>query len=231
MNRFAYIAGRNLRYRAAGTHNRLGALYSAAHLSTQLGRYSTKASELKSVLPKLWVSKMKTVFAWLDVDGDGYIRERDFEVWEKEMTKLFPDMREEQREVLVSNRNAIWNDLMGGKGKGPENKFTEDMYMERLFYFTTQEGSEDKLKKEWGKSFMVMDINKDGVISKSEHRLFFHSCGKPDPIGAIVAFTAIDENMDGLITRDEFVKAGTEFFINFTDETKPSNYMFGPLKF
>ena len=52
-----------------------------------------------------------------------------------------------------------------------------------------------------------------------------------DPVGAIVAFTAIDQDMDGVISRDEFTKAGTEFYFNFTDESKPSKYLYGPLRY
>ena len=78
-------------------------------------------------------------------------------------------------------------------------------------------------------SIQLLDINNDGVISKSEHQLFFQSW--KDPVGATTAFTAIDEDKDGAITRDEFTKAGTEFFFNFTDETKPSKHMFGPLRY
>ena len=72
-----------------------------------------------------------------------------------------------------------------------------------------------------------MDVNKDGVhvISKSEHRRLFDAW-KNDATGAIIAFREIDENMDGAITRDKFVKAGTEFFLNFTDEAKLMQQVF-----
>ena len=85
------------------------------------------------------------------------------------------------------------------------------------------------IRREWGKNFTMMDVNKDGVISKLEHRRLFDAW-KNDPIGTIVAFRAIDEDMDGMITRDEFIKAATEFFLNFTDKAKCSKYFFGPLK-
>ena len=232
MNSFASIAGRYLRCRIGALTNngRHGAVY-PAYMSTKAEGYSSKASELKSVLPKLWITKMRTAFAWLDVDGDGYMTENDFTVWVTEMHKKFPDMSEEQKNILVSNRKGIWNDLYGAKGKGPDYKVTEDMYIEQLFHITTLEGSEDLVKKEWAKTFEVIDINKDGVVSKSEHRLLFAAWNFKDLIAASVAFTAIDENMDGMISFDEFTKAGTEFFFNFTDETKPSKYMFGPLKY
>ena len=235
MNRFACIVKRCNRVLGTLTadSSHIGriapSICPAVSSITKVGRYSTTASELKDALPKFWISKMKTAFAWLDVDGDGYLTENDFAIWEEEMTKLCPDMSEEQRDILASNKRAVWNDLFGGRGKGADYKITEDMYIERLYYVTTLEGSEEMLRKEWERNFSVMDINKDGVISKTEHGLFFRSW--KDPIGGIVAFTAIDENMDGVISREEYTKAGTEFLFNFTDESKRSKYMFGPLKF
>lgn len=76
----------------------------------------------------------------------------------------------------------------------------------------------------------MIDLNNNGVISKANHQQFFEAI--KDPTGAIIAFTAIDEDMDEVITCDDIytdVKADMKFYFNFTDETKCSNYFFGPL--
>ena len=186
-------------------------------------------SHLEYELPNFWVAKMKTAFFRLDADGDGYITAKDLETCYKGLVKLFPNMNQEEKDALVS-KNTMWNEIFGGKEKGPDYKITKDMYIERFFNIASQEGGENMLKKEWSKIFTVMDANKDGKISKSEHFLFFDS-HKSDPVGATISFTAIDEDMDGEITRDEFVNTAVEFYLNFTDETKRSKHFFGPLKF
>ena len=109
MNRFASLAGRNLCYRAVGIAGRQALC--PAYVNAKVERYSTKASELKNVLPKLWISKMKTAFAWLDVDGDGYLTEKDFEAWVNEIAKLFPDMSKDQKDILASKKSSVWNDV------------------------------------------------------------------------------------------------------------------------
>ena len=245
MNRLAFVAGRNLCFR--GGYKAVGMpsdrlrqvtiqkryrnnVFKPSHLpdSTLLNEgetYSTKASELKTALPKLWISKMRTAFAWLDVDGDGYLTEKDFEAWLKEISEQFPNMNQEQKNILASKKNSVWNNLWDGMGKA---QISEDMYIERFYNLATQEGGEDMIRKEWEKNFAMIDVNKDGNISKSEHQSMFVAW-KHDPVGAIVAFRAIDKNMDGVITSDEFVEAATEFFLNFTDEEKSSKYFFGPL--
>ena len=88
MNRFASISARTLCYRGVGVAGRRA--LGPAYVNTKVeSRYSTKASELKNELPKLWISKMRTAFAWLDWDGDGYLTEKDFEAWVNEMAVVY----------------------------------------------------------------------------------------------------------------------------------------------
>ena len=191
--------------------------------------YSTKAKDLRKLMPEFWIMKMKTGFAYHDVDGDGYITEKDFTAWIKEMALLFPNMNEEHKKILETKPRRLWGDLLDGAGKGPDHKVTESMYIENIFRAISKDGAEEVVRKHWLDNFDVMDVDQDGVISKAEHRLFFEARKHIDPNSAIVAFSAIDQDMDGRITRDEYVKAGMEFFLNFSDETKPSKHFFGPL--
>ena len=173
--------------------------------------------------------KMKTGFAYHDVDGDGYITEEDFVQWAKHMEKLFPDMNAKQKKILKEKKGQVWGDLLDGNGKGPDYKVTENMYIEKLFNVVNKEGAEDRMRKEWHDVFELMDLDQDGVISKKEHRCFFEAREHVGPNRAIVAFSAMDTNMDGSITCDEYINAGVEFYFNFADETKPSKHFFGPL--
>ena len=231
MNRAIFtIAGRNLPKAvgvAAGFHRQ--AVSCLPCLETRNRYHSTKASVLKKIIPEFWILKMKTSFAWNDVNGDGCITEDDFASWIKEMGKLFPDMTEEQKKTLEAKHDRVWGDLFDGKGKGPDYKVTESMFIEKFFNIVCKDGAEDMMRKEWQNNFTVMDVNQDGMISKAEHRRFFEARKQIDPNGAIVAFTAIDKDMDGLIRCDEYVEAAMEFFFNFADETKPSKHFFGPL--
>ena len=232
MNRFFFtLAGRNLPKICLSrimAQNSFGPPACNYMLESRKG-YSTKASVLKKVIPVFWIMKMKSGFAWNDANGDGYITEEDFASWIKEMAKLFPDMTEEQKKILEAKHGRVWGDLLEGKGKGPDYKVTESMYIEKFFNVVNKEGAEGMMRKEWQNNFAVMDTNQDGKISKAEHRRFFEARKQMDPNGAIVAFSAIDKDMDGVISCDEYVEAAMEFFFNFSNETKPSKYFFGPL--
>ena len=197
---------------------------------SKVQKYSVEASKLRKELPEFWILKMKSAFNWLDNDGDGYLTENDFLSWTTEMPKLFPDMTEEQKKLMLSNISDLWDNIFGGKEKESGYKMSEDTYIERCFWLVSQEGAEHMLRQNWRNTFAAMDLNQDGVISKVEHQQFFHAWKKvKDPIHASVAFAAIDVDMDGIITRDEYVNAGMEHLFNFTDETKHSKHFFGPL--
>ena len=197
---------------------------------SRVQKYSVEASKLRKELPEFWLLKMKSAFSWLDNDCDGYLTENDFLSWTTEIPKLFPDMTEEQKKLMLSNINDLWDNIFGGKEKEPGYKMSEDTYIERCFWLVSQEGAENMLRQNWRNTFAAMDLNQDGVISKAEHQQFFNAWKKvKDPVHASVAFAAIDEDMDGVITRDEYVNAGMEHLFNFTDETKRSKHFFGPL--
>ena len=55
---------------------------------------------------------MKTIFNWVDADGDGYLTEKDFERWTTEMPKLFPDMTEEQKKFMLTNIEELWGTIL-----------------------------------------------------------------------------------------------------------------------
>ena len=123
---------------------------------------------LKKVVPEFWIMKIKTAFAWKDVKCDGYITEEDFASWIRDMSKLSPDISEEQKEILESKHEFVWGYLLDGKGKGPDYKVTESMYIEKFFNKISKEGAEDMIRKEWQNNFGVLDLNQDGVISKTD---------------------------------------------------------------
>ena len=84
-------------------------------------------------------------------------------------------------------------------------------------------------RETFGEVFDLMDLDRDGEVSKKEHRRLYEATKNVNPNGAIVSFSAMDKDNDGMVTRDEYVEAAVEFFHNFADETKPSKHFFGPL--
>ena len=54
---------------------------------------------------------------------DIILTEKDFISWTTEMPKLFPDMTEEQKKLMLSTiNNNLWDNVFGGKEK-PEGNY------------------------------------------------------------------------------------------------------------
>ena len=121
MNRFVFTcAGRNLPkavcLRGIAAQNFCPALGLPVCLLESRKAYSTKASELKKIVPEFWIMKMKTSFVWADVNGNGYVTEQDYARWIKEMTKLFPVMTKEQNKILKAKYERCGVTYTMGKG-------------------------------------------------------------------------------------------------------------------
>ena len=118
---------------------------------------------------------MRSAFNWHDNDGDGYLTEKDFDSWTTEMPKLLPDMTEEQKKLMLSNISNLWDNNFRGKEKEPGYKMSEDTYIERCFWVVNQEGAEDMLRQNCRDNFATMDLNQNGMISKTEYQQFFNA--------------------------------------------------------
>lgn len=57
-------------------------------------------------------------------------------------------MNEEQKKILEAKRDRVWGDVLDGKGKGPDYRVTESMYIERIFNTVCKDGAEDTMRKE-----------------------------------------------------------------------------------
>lgn len=191
--------------------------------------FSTKAKDLTKLIPEFWVKKMKTAFRYHDLNGDGYVTEKDIAEWADELGKLFPDWSEQQKKDWEAKQNHVWNDIAGGKTEDSGYVVTENMFVENMFLMVSAEGAEARNRETFRGVFELMDLDRDGKVSKKEHRRLYEATSNVDPNGAIVSFSAMDKNNDGMITCDEYVETAVEFFHNFADETKPSKHFFGPL--
>lgn len=75
--------------------------------------------------------------------------------------------------------------------------------------------------------FDIVDTNADGEISHKEFAVFFKCMRIPEEY-AKPSFNAIDTDKNGIISREEFIAAGNEFY-HGVDSTHPSATFFGPL--
>lgn len=202
----------------------------------RLHRRALKISETlrtkgQDAMPKFWVKKMRTMFSAFDVDGDGYVGESDFELWYQRTTKAIPDMPKTRAEMLRTQMYRIWVDYFNdGESPMPGHRVTEEDYIKAMYRVLQQPKLRDSIDRAHGYLFDAVDVNQDGQITLDEHIKYCEALGLRAQ-AAITSFCAIDQVVDdGVITRDETTSAARDFFLNTSDETRPSKYFMGPLK-
>ena len=190
----------------------------------------TWAKKGRDAMPEFWVRKMKTMFSAFDVDGDGYVGEGDFEAWYQRTLKVIPDMPKTRAEMLRAQMYRVWVDYFNdGESPMPGHKVSEENYIEAMRRALQNPRLRDAIDKPHRYFFDAVDVNQDGQITLEEHILCCETLGLGAE-AAIASFCAIDQNVDGVITREEVTSAARDFFTNTSDETSPSKFFMGPLK-
>ena len=143
------------------------------------------AAEIKSNVPELWVSKMKTFFAFCDVTGDGIVNSEDYKMYEMLLAEnaAANNVSKDRIKVFKKNLSELWMEQIGGG----EFQWTENGFLETMFEVVSRPGAEEYFRQAGSKMFDVFDLNQDGSISKDEFKVRLH--GSP---WTIVAFSSVD---------------------------------------
>ncbi|KAI9590690.1 hypothetical protein GQX74_008857 [Glossina fuscipes] len=173
---------------------------------------------------EFWRRKMCTLHRVLDINRDGVISFDDFGL----LVKRFTDLGHLSPEMSVEFFNVVrltWEEQFG-----PIT--TYNLVTAEQFLIDMQHRLNDEdLRKHLGKFlfylFKAVDYDHTGHLDLDQYKLFFHCLGLGDE-NAAVSFAAIDKNGDGLISLNEFVHLGRQFFLT-EDETKISKLFWGPL--
>ena len=168
------------------------------------------------------VRKLRTCFAGLDVDNDGYITTDDF----KEMARRFivyGKLDEKQGKEITK----AFLDICDNLGVKEGDKMTLEQYLAGAVKLCENPLGPDYTRTLMRMNFDAVDVNHDGVISSEEFRLYFKGMGINEA-HAKASFDGIDVNHDGLITKEEFLAAAIEFFYGL-DTTSGATLFYGPL--
>ncbi|XP_053617420.1 sarcoplasmic calcium-binding protein [Plodia interpunctella] len=171
-----------------------------------------------------WRRKMRTVHNILDVDKDGLISFNDFVLF-SERFKALGHLGESQAKEFTEIIKMTWEEQWGAID--PYNYVTVEQYLEDMHHVLNDKTLKKKAHRWLPYLFKAVDKDKSGFITIKEFKLFFQCLGL-DNEHAAVAFAVIDQNGDGKLSMNEFVKLGKDFFFT-EDESKVSKMFWGPL--
>ena len=179
------------------------------------------ADELKLRLQNpFWNKKLDRAIRVRDVDKDGVITRKDFEL----VAQRYKDLGGVSGEQLQRVQECLMK-MCDSVGLTDDTKqFTYEEFKRRHAHVDNQLGTTNTIFRTM---FNCLDINGDGVVSMNEWELHY-KCMGIDPKHAKASFEAMDTNGDGVVSLEEFTAYHVEFF-STTENKLNSAILYGPL--
>ena len=166
-----------------------------------------------------WNKKLDRAIRVRDVDKDGVITRKDFEIIAQRYKDL--GVSGEQLQNILESLMKMCDSF----GLTDDTKqFTYEEFKRR---HANVDNHSEKVNTIFRTMFNGLDINGDGVVSMKEWELHYKCMGL-DPKYAKASFEAMDTNSDGEVSLEEFVAYHVEFF-STTENNLNSAILFGPL--
>ncbi len=167
--------------------------------------------------------KLKNMFAALDADSDGYLREKDFRALVARWSRLpGVDPGTELRARVEALLMGWWAALLeagDANGDGSVDLGEVLLLVDRLPAMVADVTSTaDTL-------FDAVDADGDGRISPEEHRRLVETWNG-QPVDMTGIFALLDLNGDGHLSRTEFAMLWRQFWIS-DDPKEPGNWLCG----
>ncbi|QNP68807.1 EF-hand domain-containing protein [Streptomyces roseirectus] len=167
-------------------------------------------------------------FRGADVDGDGFITQRDVRMMSERYIAargVAPDSTPAR--LLTEGMDVFWTNVIApmdqdGDGKVDLREMTEGFrraLTDPALYPRQVEPVTDCF-------FDLVDLDGDGRIDQSEFRLMFDAVAGVSGEECATVFAALDRDGSGALDRAEFHRAVAEFFYG-DDPGAPANHLFG----
>ena len=153
-------------------------------------------------------AKLERIYRMKDFDGDGRVSVNDFILWGKKVSEFSgldytPEIQKGWEECY-----SIY--FPGDTGEDIEK------FVKKSIEFSQTENAIEFSAKLNLKLFACVDSNNDGLISWEEFKAFVMPFGVSED-DARFAFTATDENGDGVLSKEELCEACTRYYLDAVD--------------
>ncbi len=175
---------------------------------------------------EFWQTKMKTYFRCLDLNGDGDVSENDF----LELGDRFIEsggFADGDAHVLRQDLGTFWTNYWKPADANDDGQVTEEEFIGAMTMAVNDPSRREGITDPLHIFFKAIDADNEGDISLLEFETFYQCLGiNTEYIEEI--FAGIDTDGDEVISKQEFISSGREFFLG-EDESHPSRFFWGPL--
>jgi Ca2+-binding EF-hand superfamily protein len=157
-------------------------------------------------------TKAQQLFDTLDRTGNGTISADDFKTTADRIISTFGAVGTPKAQTLQSTYQQVWCDLADKSDSDRNGEVTRQEF-ETVFADTGLSGSMGPIEAAIQAEFDVADIDNDGVLSNDELARMLASVGV-DSSEADEAARALDRDGDGQVSRQEYISAMREFYVD-----------------
>jgi len=180
------------------------------------------------MLTELQTRKLTRRFNLGDLDQDGLLESADFNryVHRAAVQQGWTEDSDEYQ-ALHTHMMNWWNGLQEVADPNRDGRVSLPEWLtfhERLL--STPDLFESVIGEVVTNDIRTYDRNGDGALDAGDYQLFFESLDISDADAAAV-FAELDQNGDGLVTRDEMLQHVRDFFLS-DDPAAPGSGMLGP---
>jgi len=170
--------------------------------------------------------KLALGFYMFDTSKDGIVELADFEHHAQKLAELRGiQPGSTDYEKILSASLAKWETFWKPADTDGDNKITLDEYLKSAeILIAANTGEKTNFRVDKG-TFDSVDIDGNGEITLKEYTIYLKSLGRSEE-DAKIAFSKIDTNGDGKLSRDEFGIALYEYHAS-NDPQAPGNWFFG----
>jgi len=182
------------------------------------------------MLSELLRKKHAKNFQVYDVNKNGCVEQADLELCAQKIAALrHIKPGESQFEDIRAKYVAIWSSFWQPADLNGDGKVELKEYLSVAEKSIENFANSAKLKEEHAAKantiFICLDADGNGEISLAEYKQFCTAVGLGEEV-AEEAFARLDENGDGVLSREEYMERSKEFHTS-DDPNAPGNWLYG----
>ncbi|MEV7170278.1 EF-hand domain-containing protein [Streptomyces sp. NPDC093224] len=176
----------------------------------------------------LIAAKLHNRFALFDRDGDGRVTKADYDELVQRLTEAAgQDSGSPAARKLQAEYDENWARMSAQLGRGTDAELDEEEFVTAWDAVCRETGFERTIMAIVDEVFTAMDSDGDQHLRPDEFTRWLGAYGVTGDAAA-TAFSRLDRDGTGRISRDELARAFSEYFTG-TDPELPGNWLYGPL--
>ncbi|MEU8779644.1 EF-hand domain-containing protein [Streptomyces sp. NPDC048606] len=173
-------------------------------------------------------AKLHNRFSLFDRDGDGRVTKADYDGLARRLAEAAgEDADSPSARRLRARYDEAWARMSGHLGRGLDAELDEEEFVTTWFALSREVGFDEAILPIVDEVMTAMDSDRDERLLPDEFTRWIGAYGVSREAAAAV-FTRLDRDGDGMISRDELVRAFREYHTG-TDPELPGNWLYGPL--